>query len=103
MSGVGESDQSQAQSHKCRGDAGMRCCVVNTKDAPLLHLRDGRSPGAAMPPPNLPRQALFLPSLPHYLLPLTSAPGLRAEGREDGDGLGAVGVRIPAAPGEGRL
>lgn len=51
------------------------------------------------PPPNLPGQALFLPSLPHYLLPLTSAPGPGAEGRRMEMSLGAVGIRTAGAPG----
>jgi hypothetical protein len=71
---MGEKDQPQGQctwgSRFHRWTAGSR---VYNKDVPLLHLRDWRSPGAAIPPPNLPRQTLFLPSLPHYLLPLTSA------------------------------
>lgn len=54
--------------------------AVQASDIPLLHLRDWRSPGAAIPPPNLPRQTLFLPSLPHYLLPLTSASWSRGAG-----------------------
>lgn len=69
---------------------------------PLLHLWDLRSPGRGQPPPHLSGPEPFLPSLPHYLLPLTSAPTPGAEGGRQERSLEAVGIRSPAAPGGGR-
>lgn len=78
---IGESYQAQAQFHKHTETLGCAAPGWGAKTPsppPPVGLEVPQA--RPFPPPNLPGQALFLPSLPHYLLPLTSAPGPRAEG-----------------------
>lgn len=78
---IGESYQSQVQFHKHTKTLGCAAPGWGAKTPsppPPVGLEVPQA--RPFPPPNLPGQALFLPSLPHYLLPLTSAPGPRAEG-----------------------
>lgn len=93
---TGESDQSQAQFHKHVRTLG--CATVSSRArTPSPPPPVGLEAPQARPllPPNLLGLELFLPSLPHYLLPLTSAPAPGAEGREDGDEFGGSQYQAP--------